>query len=76
MANYKDAEDLVKELMEFVYGKPKEPKHNGRETPGGDSAIDKGCTCPVLDNHYGLGLGNGQFWMNAECPLHGNKSPI
>lgn len=69
-------EQYIKEFMDFYYGIKSEPKHNGRETPGGDSAIDKGCTCPVLDNHHGLGLSNGNFWMSADCPLHGKKSPI
>ena len=25
--------------------------------PGSDAAIARGCTCPVLDNHHGMGMG-------------------
>jgi hypothetical protein len=39
--------------------------------PGSDEAIKQGCTCPVLDNNHGKGLGNGLFWMNKDCPMHG-----
>lgn len=43
--------------------------------PGSKEAQDQGCTCPILDNHYGQGVpdGNGKvnFWMNGDCPLHG-----
>lgn len=40
--------------------------------PGSDEAMDKGCTCPVLDNNHGRGVGDPpQFWMNGDCPLHG-----
>lgn len=44
--------------------------------PGSDEAIRLGCTCPVIDNHYGRGirtlLGNHMFWISGDCPLHGN----
>ena len=71
-------EDL---LVQLGLIPPMEYKHNGRETPGGDSAIDKGCTCPVLDNNHGRGIGyvtgaGESFWTNANCPIHGNNSPI
>ena len=47
--------------------------------PGSDTAIDQGCTCPVLDNGHGLGLlggiadaaGSPLFVMDVGCPLHG-----
>jgi len=39
--------------------------------PGSKKAVDKGCLCPVMDNNNGEGLGNGMFWISAECPLHG-----
>jgi hypothetical protein len=38
--------------------------------PGSDAAIRKGCTCPVLDNEHGAGIGGGQFWITGGCPLH------
>ena len=41
-------------------------------TPGSDEAIAQGCTCPVLDNAHGQGLGDGLFWVNQDCPIHGD----
>lgn len=41
--------------------------------PGSDEALDKGCTCPVLDNGHGRGR-DGHFIMMADCPLHGVRS--
>lgn len=47
-----------------------------RNDPGSKSAINKGCTCPVLDNHRGKGIptvdGKPVFWISADCPLHAN----
>lgn len=44
-------------------------------TPGSDAAIKAGCTCPVLDNGHGKGVGgNGEkhgWWFTEDCPLHG-----
>lgn len=40
--------------------------------PGSDEALDRGCTCPVLDNGHGnpeLGKTRG-FWITQGCPLH------
>jgi hypothetical protein len=45
--------------------------------PGSIEAIGAGCTCAVIDNHYGEGIGvdpkSGEtiFWISADCPLHG-----
>lgn len=43
-------------------------------TPGSVEAIDAGCTCPIIDNHYGKGVPDGKggvnFWFDADCPLH------
>lgn len=43
--------------------------------PGSDAAIKQGCTCPVLDNGHGRGVGgNGEkhgWWITEGCPLHG-----
>ena len=46
--------------------------------PGSEEARKAGCRCPVLDNARGRGAyidkdGKPQFWINAECPLHGDK---
>ena len=40
--------------------------------PGSVEAVDIGCTCPVLDNHYGKGFGDPPlFWISGDCPIHG-----
>lgn len=43
--------------------------------PGSPEAQREGCTCPVMDNHYGRGYwGNAEkygYVHNAECPVHG-----
>jgi hypothetical protein len=44
--------------------------------PGSPEALVAGCTCPVLDNEHGVGAyvdehGVPQFWINEECPIHG-----
>jgi hypothetical protein len=36
--------------------------------------IERGCTCPVIDNHHGEGVefrGEVCFWRSDYCPLHG-----
>lgn len=38
--------------------------------PGSKEAVKLGCTCPVLDNDNGAGLGNGLYWISAGCPVH------
>ena len=46
---------------------PKQPN------PGSIEAIEKGCRCPVIDNHYGRGVDDkgGVFWYTSDCPIHG-----
>ena len=41
-------------------------------TPGSKEAIDKGCTCPILDNAHGKGYmgASGAFVISADCPVH------
>jgi hypothetical protein len=39
--------------------------------PGSKEAIERGCTCPVKDNHYGKGVPYPKFWVTEGCPLHG-----
>ena len=49
-----------------------------KPNPGSKEAIEKGCTCPVLDNGHGKGY-MGQkdvFVFNAECPLHNNEDLV
>lgn len=41
--------------------------------PGSREAVERGCTCPVIDNHYGRGIPGGQglkWWISETCPLH------
>ena len=48
-----------------------------KPNPGSDEAIKQGCQCPVMDNHYGKGFewkGKTQFWINGNCPLHGDSN--
>jgi hypothetical protein len=40
------------------------------ENPGSDKAIKLGCTCPVLDNNHGEGLGDGLFYYSQTCNYH------
>ena len=48
-----------------------------RPNPGSKEAQEMGCTCPVMDNHYGKGFMQGDdgpmFWMAGDCPIHGVK---
>lgn len=41
--------------------------------PGSNGAIQAGCKCARVDNHYGLGfIVNGEtcFVISGDCPLH------
>jgi hypothetical protein len=45
--------------------------------PGSERAISAGCTCPVIDNHYGRGVpypDGPAFWKSEDCPLHGTDT--
>lgn len=57
--------------MDFTGPPKKKKKVKKTLNPGSKEAVDKGCLCPILDNHHGKGLGNGMFWRNQKCPLHG-----
>jgi len=52
--------------------------------PGSDEAWALGCKCPRMDNEWGRGIPyprtdgldpveHPSFWVNGECPLHGNE---
>lgn len=47
--------------------------------PGSDAAVDRGCTCPVIDNRHGAGAwefeGEVHWWRTEGCPLHGFERP-
>jgi len=49
--------------------------------PGSNEAIERGCRCPVLDNHHGAGFPwprddgldpseHPSFYISEGCPLH------
>jgi len=43
--------------------------------PGSKEAVEKGCTCAVLDNHHGEGFvyaGERCWYMDIDCPVHGD----
>lgn len=46
----------------------------GTPNPGSDTALELGCTCPVLDN--GRGRRGPPFWITEGCPLHGGKENV
>lgn len=46
-----------------------------KPNPGSKEAVEQGCTCPVIDNHYGHGFktsenGSPNFYVSNNCPLH------
>lgn len=51
-------------------------KFDPSNEPGGQGAVARGCTCPVIDNNHGRGArGDGQsWWINAACPVHADLS--
>ena len=41
--------------------------------PGSIEALSQGCTCPIIDNHYGEGIildEKVSHWIIKGCPLH------
>ena len=50
--------------------------------PGSKEAKEQGCTCPILDNHYGEGYcggvkdekGHTVYVVNTDCPIHGEEA--
>lgn len=43
--------------------------------PGSEQARRGGCTCAIMDNHYGRGYHGqpGVYVMSGDCPLHGER---
>ena len=41
-----------------------------KPNPGSKEAEKAGCTCPVIDNHFGKGRPDGSFIFDMECPVH------
>lgn len=51
---------------------------NSTPNPGTKEAIAADCKCPVIDNCHGAGAYNDEngkplFWINGNCPIHGNE---
>jgi hypothetical protein len=49
--------------------------------PGSKKAREQGCTCPVLDNYYGDGIGRDEngitiFWISEGCPIHAPSKTV
>ena len=46
-----------------------------KPNPGTQEALNMGCTCPVIDNHYGKGyFGDGESYIYIEdCPIHNEE---
>ena len=47
--------------------------------PGSDAAIERGCTCPRMDNGHGEGFmwdGHRSWWIAMDCPLHGTRGEV
>ena len=44
--------------------------------PGSDEARKIGCTCAVIDNHYGRGYHgrSGVYVVNEDCRVHGSRA--
>ena len=40
--------------------------------PGSKAALELGCTCPVMDNHYGDPEHARKYgsWQTQDCPVH------
>jgi hypothetical protein len=47
-------------------------EQSNKPNPGSKAAINAGCTCPVMDNEYGVGyMGmEGVYIYSAGCKLH------
>lgn len=42
--------------------------------PGSDEALNRNCTCPILDNNHGEGyMGTDEYVVRFDCPLHGEN---
>lgn len=43
-----------------------------KPNPGSTEAVQDGCRCPAIDNHYGRGIRDDgvQFVFSSECPMH------
>ena len=51
---------------------PNKYESHPKDSPGSPAAVTNGCTCPVMDNARGAGIGGGHFWIHQGCPIHNN----
>lgn len=69
MSVWNDAQRAAAEMIEAKQ----------RQAPGGLEAVEKGCTCPVVDNNHGRGqphIGDEVIYFVAEdCPVHHKSCP-
>jgi hypothetical protein len=48
-------------------------EQQGIPNPGSAEAMDHGCECAIIDNHYGRGFEYDRelcFYITVGCPLH------
>jgi hypothetical protein len=38
--------------------------------PGSEAALERGCSCPVLDNNHGRSDQTRYWVIDGDCPLH------
>lgn len=78
----KHAVSECKKELEFSLAQSSKFKTNPgfKYRPGSEEAVVAGCYCATEDNNHGKGYridiesGEPEFWINAECPLHGIKN--
>ena len=54
----------------------KKQKFNLTPNPGSEEAIKLGCSCPCMDNNYGINgsyYGEGKWIIMADCPIHNKR---
>jgi hypothetical protein len=56
--------------LSLIYQSHTMTNEKQQPNPGSKEAEELGCTCPIIDNHFGKGLPTGDFWISEDCPLH------
>ena len=46
--------------------------------PGSPESIQYGCTCPLVENNMGAvaPLPENHWWVDTDCPLHGDGHSV
>lgn len=55
------------------------PDDGKRPNPGSEEARQLGCSCAVIDNHYGRGFPYGGvqcFYVTQTCKVHGKRVEV